>query len=199
MSRFPFRTPPKDPKAWKTHGFLTSPRWNLETAKATKPCKKRWFLNTTRRIHCKLQGTAPGPANRNRHEVSTRWSAAGAASVYNLRLPPKASGEDTGAGPAPGFKGCRPCRRPRKRMCHRIDINILQSFELSGFPRMQQNIGLASLKDHGCEGRRSHQIAPKKISSSTYSFWAAKTLDPPAWNTMAVKDEEATKSHQKTA
>ena len=114
MSRFPFRTPPKDPKAWKTHGFLTSPRWNLETAKATKPCKKRWFLNTTRRIHCKWQGTAPGPANRNRHEVSTRWSAAGAASVYNLRLPPKASGEDTGAGPAPGFKGCRPCRRPRK-------------------------------------------------------------------------------------
>ena len=112
MSRFPIRTPPKDPKTWKTHGFLTSPRWNLETAKATKPCKKRWFLNTTRRIHCKFQGTAPGPANRNRHEVSTRWSAAGAASVYNLRLPPKASGEDTGAGPAPGFKGCCPCRRP---------------------------------------------------------------------------------------
>ena len=35
-------------------------------------------------------------------------------------------------------------------------------------------------------------------SSSTYSFWTAKTPDPPAWNTMAVKDEEATKSHQKT-
>ena len=30
-----------------------------------------------------------------------------AASVYNLRLPPKASGEDTGAGPAPGFKRLR--------------------------------------------------------------------------------------------
>ena len=47
--------------------------------------------------HCKLQGF-----------LSTRsptgGSAAGAASVYNLRLPPKASGEDTGAGPAPGFK-----------------------------------------------------------------------------------------------
>ena len=115
MSRFPFRTPPKDPKAWKTHGFLTLPRWNLETAKATKPCKKRWFLNTTRRIHCKLQGTAPGPANRNRHEVSTRWSAAGAASVYNLRLPPKASGEDTGAGPAPGFMRLTPdSRAPAK-------------------------------------------------------------------------------------
>ena len=41
--------------------------------------------------------------NRNRAEVSTRWSAAGAAAVYNLRLPPKASGEDTGAGPAPGL------------------------------------------------------------------------------------------------
>ena len=37
------------------------------------------------------------------------------AKLYNnLRLPPKASGEDTGTGPAPGFKGCRPCRRPRK-------------------------------------------------------------------------------------
>ena len=45
--------------------------------------------------------------NRNRAEVSTRWSAAGAAAVYNLRLPPKASGEDTGAGPAPGFKRLR--------------------------------------------------------------------------------------------
>ena len=48
--------------------------------------------------------------------IDTRWSAAGAASVYNLRLPPKASGNATGPGPAPGFKGCRPCRRPRKRM-----------------------------------------------------------------------------------
>ena len=47
--------------------------------------------------------------NRNRAEVSTRWSAAGAASVYNLRLPPKASGKDTGCGPgpAPGFKRLR--------------------------------------------------------------------------------------------
>ena len=43
----------------------------------------------------------------NRHEVSTRWSAAGGAAVYNLRLPPKASGEDTGAGPAPGFERLR--------------------------------------------------------------------------------------------
>ena len=35
-------------------------------------------------------------------------SAAGAASLYNLRLLPKASGKGTGAWPAPGFKGCRP-------------------------------------------------------------------------------------------
>ena len=34
-------------------------------------------------------------------------SAAGGAAVYNLRLPPKASGKDTGAGPAPGFKRLR--------------------------------------------------------------------------------------------
>ena len=42
-------------------------------------------------------------------------SAAGAASVYNLRLPPKASGEDTGAGPAPGFMRLTPdSRAPAK-------------------------------------------------------------------------------------
>ena len=53
--------------------------------------------------------------NRNRAEVSTRWSAAGAAAVYNLRLPPKASGEDTGAGPAPGFMRLTPdSRAPAK-------------------------------------------------------------------------------------
>ena len=44
-----------------------------------------------------------------------RWSAAGAAAVYNLRLPPKASGKDTGAGPAPGFMRLTPdSRAPAK-------------------------------------------------------------------------------------
>ena len=37
--------------------------------------------------------------------VRTARSAAGAARLYNLRLPPKASGKDTGTWPAPGFKG----------------------------------------------------------------------------------------------
>ena len=39
--------------------------------------------------------------------AETGGSAAGAARLYNLRLPPKASGKDTGCGcwPAPGFKG----------------------------------------------------------------------------------------------
>ena len=43
--------------------------------------------------------------------VRTTRSAAGAARLYNLRLPitfgylPKASGKDTGAWPAPGFIG----------------------------------------------------------------------------------------------
>ena len=39
--------------------------------------------------------------------VGTGGSAAGGARLYNLRLPPKASGKDTGCGcwPAPGFKG----------------------------------------------------------------------------------------------
>ena len=53
---------------------------------------------------------------RGRDGVGTGGSAAGAASLYNLRLPPKASGKDTGLGrcPAPGFKGYRPCRRPQQ-------------------------------------------------------------------------------------
>ena len=55
--------------------------------------------------------------NRNRHEVSTRWSAAGAASVYNLRLPPKASGHDTGAGPASGLADVGPMLAPRPSRC----------------------------------------------------------------------------------
>ena len=42
---------------------------------------------------------------RGRDGVGTGGSAAGAASLYNLRLPPKASGKDTGPWPAPGFKG----------------------------------------------------------------------------------------------
>ena len=39
--------------------------------------------------------------------VRTTRSAAGGARLYNLRLPPKASGKDTDLGrcPAPGFKG----------------------------------------------------------------------------------------------
>ena len=39
--------------------------------------------------------------------VGTGGSAAGGARLYNLRLPPKASGKDTDLGrcPAPGFKG----------------------------------------------------------------------------------------------
>ena len=44
--------------------------------------------------------------------VTTRWervsrrtrSAAGAARLYNLRLPPKASGKDTGCGRRPDLK-----------------------------------------------------------------------------------------------
>ena len=42
-----------------------------------------------------------------RNGVGTGGSAAGGASLYNLRLPPKASGKDTDLGrcPAPGFKG----------------------------------------------------------------------------------------------
>ena len=37
------------------------------------------------------------------------------------------------------------------------------------------------------------------LSWAQLVFWAAKTQDPPAWNTMATKDGEATKSHPKNA
>ena len=35
--------------------------------------------------------------------------------------------------------------------------------------------------------------------ASADTFRAAQTLDSPAWNTMAVKDGQATKSHRKSA
>ena len=47
-----------------------------------------------------------GLGNANPHSSDgTRGSAAGAALLYNLRVPPKASGKDMGCGllPAPGF------------------------------------------------------------------------------------------------
>ena len=49
---------------------------------------------------------------RGRDGVTTGGSAVGGARLYNLRLPPKASGKDTGEWPSPGLKGYRPCRRP---------------------------------------------------------------------------------------
>ena len=47
--------PPAKQKLWKNPHFLTSPRCSSAPPKGPKPCKKRCFLNTTRRIHCKLQ------------------------------------------------------------------------------------------------------------------------------------------------
>ena len=46
---------PAKQKLWKNPHFLTSPRCNSAPPRGPKPCKKRCFLNTTRRIHCKLQ------------------------------------------------------------------------------------------------------------------------------------------------
>ena len=46
---------PAKQKLWKNPHFLTSPRCNSAPPRGPKPCKKRWFLNTTRKIHCKLQ------------------------------------------------------------------------------------------------------------------------------------------------
>ena len=46
---------PAKQKLWKNPHFLTSPGCNSAPPKGPKPCKKRCFLNTTRKIHCKLQ------------------------------------------------------------------------------------------------------------------------------------------------
>ena len=46
---------PAKQKLWKNQHFLTLPRCNSAPPRGPKPCKKRWFLNTTRKIHCKLQ------------------------------------------------------------------------------------------------------------------------------------------------
>ena len=47
--------------------------------------------------------------------MGTRWVGGRGVHAYNLRLPPKASGEDTGAGPAPGFMRLTPdSRAPAK-------------------------------------------------------------------------------------
>ena len=52
--------------------------------------------------------------------VTPSRSAAGAARLYNLRLPPKASGKDTGCGcwPSPGFKGWRLTAGRRPKGCY---------------------------------------------------------------------------------
>ena len=63
-----------------------------------------------------LGNALPHSSDRNDgggEAVGTGWerggpqagAAAGGARLYNLRLPPKASGKDTGTWPAPGFKG----------------------------------------------------------------------------------------------
>ena len=58
--------------------------------------------------------------------VRTTRSAVGGARLYNLRLPPKASGKDTDLGrcPAPGFKGYRPCRRPLESLNNRLSDGL---------------------------------------------------------------------------
>ena len=51
-------------------------------------------------------------------------SAAGGAAVYNLRLPPKASGKDTGAGPAPGW-GLRLTAGRRQKQTREPELVLL--------------------------------------------------------------------------
>ena len=72
------------------------------------------FLNTMSRIHCKLQGFWCGLTSGS----PPPGSAAGAARHYNLRLSTEGLRPGHGPaalGPAPGFKGYRPCRRPQRQ------------------------------------------------------------------------------------
>ena len=75
---------PWTPKPRKTRGFLTTPRWNSDTPKATKHRKTRCFLTPRAKNTVIYRGSGGS-------EVTMRWpppgSAAGAACLYNLRLP----------------------------------------------------------------------------------------------------------------
>ena len=74
------------------------------------------FFNTTHKKHRKLRRLL---WPRGEPEVTPRWARAGRRqgrlATITFGYQPKASGKDTGPGalgPAPGFKGYRPCRRP---------------------------------------------------------------------------------------
>ena len=89
MPIFPPRAPSWSPKPRKNRGFVTSPRWNPLPPKGPKHCKKRCFWTS------RAQNTV-NYRDFSWHGVRRGWfrggSAAGPASVYNLRLPPRASG-----------------------------------------------------------------------------------------------------------
>ena len=115
MSFFLPRAPPQSPKPCKNQRFLTSPRRIFWPARAPKPCKNRCFLTP----HAKNTVNYGTSVHVTSPRFSPGWvigpSAAGGASVYNLRLPPKASGKGTGAWPAPGLRANAPCRRPLEK------------------------------------------------------------------------------------
>ena len=82
---------PSKQKLWKNPHFLTSPRCNSAPPRGPKPCKKRCFLNTTRRIHCKLQGFL---STRTPYRGSAAGAAAHITFGYHRRPPamPRARG-----------------------------------------------------------------------------------------------------------
>ena len=110
MSFFPFRGPPWTPKPRKTRGFLIAPRWNSGTPRGPKHRKTRCFLtprakNTVNYVGFCDPEVTPPPWGRRQGRLAT----------ITFGYQPKASGKGTGQrplGPAPGFKGYRPCRQP---------------------------------------------------------------------------------------
>ena len=71
------------------------------------------FSNIQRKIHKNLSGGFGRGSTRGLPAVQQKGRRQGRRAYITFGYQPKASGKDTGPWPAPGFKGCRPCRRPR--------------------------------------------------------------------------------------
>ena len=173
--------PSWSPKPCKNRGFSTSPRWNPLPPKGPKHRKKTMFFNTASKIHRKFQGLRGGSGleagrRQGRQRLKPSVTTEGLRQRHGLRpvgrRPDlKAYAWQTGAGRATTFG----------LWCGKIGPRF--SAQTQGGLCWTE----AGIMRSACLYGSWAQVV----------FWAAKTLDPPAWNTMATKDGEATKSHPK--